>query len=834
MRFTSLTAIAFGPFKDRRIDLAPGMTIVGGPNGAGKSSWHAALYAGLCGMRRGGGVRREDSDFADRHRPWGDEHWATVTEIVRDNGQRVELRYDFDGRVDCSATDLDFGWDLSGEIISDGMPDGSKFVGLDRQTFIRTACVGQAEILDVVHSAGELQEYLQRAAASADRDATASKALSTIKEFSAEFVGVDRKNSTKPLRAAKEALESRKAELAAAHEAHERYLGLLGERDRLNDEAQKLERESALADALATRAEAQALAAKVTTAKSLSAELGSDRPANLEDDQELADDVASVLSRLRDFPDATVRGEDPSALRAELAALPQRVEGETTPDPAILDTHRSLAEAEAASAEHTLHKRAPVEQSPIAVKSPASAARWLWPIAGLAFAGAIASLFLYKPIFTAAMVGALVLLSVLLVLELGRTTVPTTAEAQDSAETAGWESRAKQHQKEIQRLQKALRSAFESRGYPATNNLAVLYKQYVDDCATRNKNAAQLARKPDLERRLETAESLERQHADYSKRRAELDKKLGEVAHRCGVSGTGEELFAGLRDWQKERTNRLRQVRGTIAKWEELRGLLHGGTLDSLESEALTKARESDDLIALVAPGELEAFELPNGTPSTQDLRLLRESATAARSAAQWQSGELDPIARALPNVAEAKEALSQAGAELERLERLRETLATAQEFLERAQETVHRNIAPVLVATLEKWLPLVTNGLYKRATVDPETLNVRVRGENGEWRDATLLSHGTAEQIYLLLRIAMVDHLTKGAAETCPLLLDDVTAHCDEMRTAAILNLLHGISEERQVIVFSQQSSVLTWAAANLDPERDRMEILDETLIRA
>ena len=108
------------------------------------------------------------------------------------------------------------------------------------------------------------------------------------------------------------------------------------------------------------------------------------------------------------------------------------------------------------------------------------------------------------------------------------------------------------------------------------------------------------------------------------------------------------------------------------------------------------------------------------------------------------------------------------------------------------------------------------------------------MRSENAEWRDAALLSHGTAEQVYLLLRIAMVDHLTKSAAETCPLLLDDVTAHCDEMRTTAITNLLHGISQERQVIVFSQQGAVLTWAAANLDPERDRMEILDETLIRA
>jgi recombinational DNA repair ATPase RecF len=94
MRIDRVRAIAFGPFKGADLELARGMTVVHGPNEAGKSSWHAAVYAALCGMRRGGGLRKEDKAFAARHRPWDEEGWEVAAELTLDNGDRVELRQD--------------------------------------------------------------------------------------------------------------------------------------------------------------------------------------------------------------------------------------------------------------------------------------------------------------------------------------------------------------------------------------------------------------------------------------------------------------------------------------------------------------------------------------------------------------------------------------------------------------------------------------------------------------------------------------------------------------------------------------------------------------------
>ena len=175
--------------------------------------------------------------------------------------------------------------------------------------------------------------------------------------------------------------------------------------------------------------------------------------------------------------------------------------------------------------------------------------------------------------------------------------------------------------------------------------------------------------------------------------------------------------------------------------------------------------------------------------------------------------------------MAEAEEEFKRAEVEHERVTNLGDILSKTQELLEQAQEEAHRDIAPHLVKALTPWIRKVTGGRYSTAMVDPKSLMVRVASDEGELRDAPLLSHGTTEQIYLLLRVAMAGLLARGTGETCPLLLDDVTVHCDSGRQTAILNLLQEISEERQVILFSQEPETLSWAERHL-PKSSLIEL--------
>jgi uncharacterized protein YhaN len=172
--------------------------------------------------------------------------------------------------------------------------------------------------------------------------------------------------------------------------------------------------------------------------------------------------------------------------------------------------------------------------------------------------------------------------------------------------------------------------------------------------------------------------------------------------------------------------------------------------------------------------------------------------------------------ASTVPNVAEAEERLAAAEAELSRVREAQRTLTLTRDFLARAQQRVHRDIAPVLARTLTERLPEVTAGRYVQALVDPATLQIQVCGPDGRWRAADRLSVGTAEQVYLLLRIALAAHLC-APGETCPLLLDDVTVQADPERTVAILEMLLAEAAGRQIVLFAQEPLVADWAAERL-----------------
>jgi exonuclease SbcC len=139
----------------------------------------------------------------------------------------------------------------------------------------------------------------------------------------------------------------------------------------------------------------------------------------------------------------------------------------------------------------------------------------------------------------------------------------------------------------------------------------------------------------------------------------------------------------------------------------------------------------------------------------------------------------------------------------------------------------VHRDVAPVLADAVGRRLPALTGGRYTHVLVDPRTLDVQVREQGGAWRRAALLSHGAAEQVYLLLRLALTEHLTRPG-EVCPLILDDVLVQSDAQRKAALLRVLEEAGQQRQVILFTQEDTVFAWARTHLTAPVHRVQRLD------
>lgn len=75
------------------------------------------------------------------------------------------------------------------------------------------------------------------------------------------------------------------------------------------------------------------------------------------------------------------------------------------------------------------------------------------------------------------------------------------------------------------------------------------------------------------------------------------------------------------------------------------------------------------------------------------------------------------------------------------------------------------------------------------------------VENEYGEYVPASRLSIGTIDQLYLSLRLSMVDEISK---EHMPIILDEVFSYYDDERLQNILEFLIHQEKDHQVIILT------------------------------
>jgi hypothetical protein len=911
MRILTVHAHAFGPLTDASLHLAPGLNVVHGPNESGKSTWHAALYAGLCGMRRGPGRRGEDRRFRERHAPWDRDEWEVGVVLELADGRRVELRHDLRGRVGSSARDLDTGRDISGEIMDEGAPDGARFLGLDRRTLPVTICVRQADVLGMLDDPEALQQHLQRAAATGGTDATVEEALQRLRAFRSERVGLARRGSTKPLQRTTERFGRAETELKEARHDHERYRELLARADEAESRAAVAEQQATAAHDALERSIVRELEHRLARARGL-AVTASSAPSSAPGVRELIDTVGDAVHDLERLPPepSLPGGQTADELEAELITLPDVPEGDTEVDPSVEAGHHRWRAALHQLEEHRASRPdvTPVEgvpplraselrrladdlEAPLPAVDPTLAERFSEATAATEGRGPRPTLFATASVCALAAIGLLaagsvasgVVLAVLAVATAavavaiggrGRSSdhevaqlrarlalqgeahtqavgrreharrrvtaagLPPDADAvrraaatadeavTQEARTRSWQERTEDLEGRHREAARALRLALEERGaVPADEDLGGAFEAYREACRTRAVQARSAARRSDLRARLESRWALEKSVGEDRARRREVLGRARELVTAVGAPVTGKsptELAAELRRWLEQERIRARERRRAREAGAALRELLAGRTLEELETE-VRRRRER-------LPPDRGPVELPIDDPAAH-VDALDARARSARAEAERLRGQVTDRERGLVPLAEAEEAHERAREELSRIERLARTLDLTQEFLETARDEAQRDIAPRLTAAVAGRLAEVTRGRYEEVTVDPADLDVHVRAPGGRWRRAALLSHGTAEQIYLLLRIAMAEHLIT-TSEPAPLLLDDVTVHADEDRTEAFLDLLLELGAERQIVLFAQERDVRDWAVKNLEGTEHRLAELEPAII--
>jgi recombinational DNA repair ATPase RecF len=802
-----ITARAFGGLRDQSLGLGPGLNVIHGPNEAGKSTWHAAIRMALTGVRRGrGSSTREASALEDRHRPWDDrDRWA-VEALVHVGDRRIDIVQDLLGKVACRATDVDLGIDVSAEITRpDGTPDASIWLGLDRDAFATTLSVGQGEMLAVADNAAALQEHMQRAAAAHGTDATAAGAIERLREHRKRAVGADTTVAKGPLRTAMRDVTTREAELADARRRHAEYLARQADADAAAGALVIAERRLAAVRLAAARTAATDLRQRAERATELAARYPSPPPPLAARDEQ-ADAVAAALAGWRSRPTpAVATARTVGDIEAELAALPEPPTGDVQPAATVLAAQRELVLSE--EAERAIGEAA---EMPPERDASATHARWaLFGVAVLLAAGVVALVAGATLVAAFATVLALALGAGLAVrirrpssIDQPRNRTDLLAGAQ--ARTAAGRT--------------ALALALHDRGVAPGEDLHLAAAEYGAACEARARQAAAAERAPGLRRELDAARDTDRLAAEAARLGAEAEAALRAVLARVAPGSNGDlppaSVIGRLEEWQAQRSAAIVQAEQSIREFEELTGLLSGRSVDDLADDA---ARSEQLVQRLEVTVGSEPDIGTDEAAAAAEVDRLRESASALSGAADTRQADL-------VDVAAAEEAALAAHDRLRRVTDLAEVIDETLVLLEAAQRQVHRDLAPILAAAIREWLPVLSGGTYSDAGVNPADLSIEVKERSsGAWRQARLLSGGTREQIYLLLRVAMAEHLVT-TREKAPLLLDEVTAQADNDRERAILDMLLALATDRQLILFTHDDAVLSWAEAHLRADRHRI----------
>ncbi|MCP5029991.1 MAG: AAA family ATPase [Actinomycetia bacterium] len=227
-----------------------------------------------------------------------------------------------------------------------------------------------------------------------------------------------------------------------------------------------------------------------------------------------------------------------------------------------------------------------------------------------------------------------------------------------------------------------------------------------------------------------------------------------------------------------------------------------------LEAERAEAQRALNALIGQGPDGDRFRRELTEGTVAlweqgeraadrqqAEAVAAHEEAVRRHHDAARTHGAELEntTVADLAAELAAVEDELAQAIADWQ-------AITTAHTLLEVALERYEHDRQPAVLARAQEWFSRVTDGRYR-------TLALRDRGVDittaaGDRLDAVDLSRGTAEQLYLCIRLALVTELGRDAP--LPLIVDDVLVNFDPERATAMAGLIAEVADANQALVIT------------------------------
>ena len=138
------------------------------------------------------------------------------------------------------------------------------------------------------------------------------------------------------------------------------------------------------------------------------------------------------------------------------------------------------------------------------------------------------------------------------------------------------------------------------------------------------------------------------------------------------------------------------------------------------------------------------------------------------------------------------------------------------------------------LLAQASRHFAMLTGGSFSELALefgDGDALQLTGRRPDGARVGIDGMSDGTADQLYLALRVAAVeDYLDRAPA--LPFVADDLFVHFDDDRAEAGFRVLGALARRTQVLVFTHHRHLVDVARAALGPDLPCLSLADGAAI--
>ena len=350
------------------------------------------------------------------------------------------------------------------------------------------------------------------------------------------------------------------------------------------------------------------------------------------------------------------------------------------------------------------------------------------------------------------------------------------------------EARLKQSQ------QLAVIQDFSTRASDIATLLGEPIPEMPDDFADRMKGRLNSSREQEQLRR---TLNRDRARAQERKRNAETERTTQSTILSNLCVAARVEAAANLPDREDDATRkRLAQATLTAHQQQLAKASIH--TVDELRERLA-------GLDAIAIDGERERCR--------DEISRFEQEQVKARQAEEQTRRALEAVDDS-DAAAKAREAMESAAARYRSAIRPWARLKLAHALLQEALNRFRERAQAPMVAAASGYFELMTGGRYKRLVADEADDKPVLRAEraDGVRIGVEAMSEGTADQLYLALRLAALE-LRRASHPQMPLILDDVLVTSDDERAANILRALARFAEGGQVMIFTHHRHLVDLA---------------------